>query len=727
VTDRARAAVDAALDVIQDRPEVLALSVGNEIPVDVLRVHGTGRVQRALEAVVSHAHHGKDDLLVTYGNFPTTESLTIENLDLLSYNVFLEDPDALRRYLRHLHTMAGDKPLLISELGLASHIHGNEAQARTLEWQLRTVDAVGCAGATVFSWTDEWAVADSPVTGWGFGITDEQRRHKPALSVVSAWARRSLAGLRETWPTLSVVVCAYNEEATITGCLDSLLVCDYPALDVIVCDDGSTDATAAIAQRYPFRLLRLPHAGLSVARNAGLAAARGDIVAYLDADAACHPEWPYYLALSLEDPEVVATGGPNLPVDGAGLVERAVALSPGAPMEVLTGDDRAEHVPGCNMAFSRAALQQIGGFNPIYTSAGDDVDVCWKLLDRGQKIGFAPAAQVRHHRRSTVAGYLTQQRGYGRAERLLWSRHRHRFNSLGQARWNGTIYGTARVLPRLLRPVVYHGYMGTAPFQPRTRQRDQEAAAWGGAVLPLVALLGLLGLVLALVHPLGVGVAAACVAAIACYAVAVAVALPVDRHEPQPIRLRSLVACLHVAQPLVRSWGRLRAERRPADPVEVPDWYGNREWWLVTLERAARAEGCTVVHAGTTDDHDIELRRGPFLAARLTTAVVWNWEPMHRVAVRLRWRPAAVVAAVAAVTLYVSTTAAAALAGVAVILLVRNAHALRSAVDRAVRLTTARSMADGALPPATAVEGPVGTHVTSGGSSATGIGDREPR
>jgi len=274
---------------------------------------------------------------------------------------------------------------------------------------------------------------------------------------------------------------------------------------------------------------------------------------------------------------------------------------------------------------------------------------------------------------------------------MLWSRHRHRFNRLAQARWNGTIYGTARVLPRLFRPVVYHGHAGPAPFQPRIRRRAHEAAALGTALLPRVAGLGLFAVPVGFLEPLGLAVAAVCLATILGYAVAIATALPLHRHEPEPLKQRLLVGFFHVAQPLVRTWGRFRAERRPVEPAETPDWYGNRESWLIRLERAAVVEGCGTVRASATDDHDIELRRGPFLGARVTTAVVWNWEPMHCTTFRLRPWPVAAAIGVTCMAGLVSRPAAAVAAGAAASVLAVDALTLRSAVVRALRFTTAQS------------------------------------
>src|SRR5262249_57131764 len=112
-------------------------------------------------------------------------------------------------------------------------------------------------------------------------------------------------------------------------------------------------------------------------------------------------------------------GGPNIAVPGDGAIADCVANAPGGPIHVLLSDDMAEHIPGCNMAFRREKLLAIGGFDPRFRVAGDDVDLCWRLQERGWTIGFSPAAVVWHHRRNSVRAYLRQQRDYRRAGALL--------------------------------------------------------------------------------------------------------------------------------------------------------------------------------------------------------------------------------------------------------------------------------------------------------------------
>ncbi|MFM8237737.1 MAG: glycosyltransferase [Actinomycetota bacterium] len=693
VLDAGRRALDELLDRCAGRPEVLAVTVGNEVPADVARVHGIHAVEDVLSALVQHVHAADPALPTTYTSFPSTEYLTVDGIDLHSFNVFLEDPEAFRRYVRHLQIVSSDRPLLITELGLASAVHDPEAQARLLEHQLRIIDEEGCAGAMVFAYTDEWGVNGRPVEGWGFGITTADRAERPAAAAVREWAGRPMKALRDEWPRISVIVCAHNEERTLLECLTALAACDYPDLEVIVCDDGSTDATAEIARAFPAVLLELPHGGLSRARNAGIQRSTGAIVAFCDADAACHPQWPWYLALAFDQPSVHAAGGPNLPFAEAGVTEQAVALSPGSPCEVLHADDRAEHVPGCNMAFRREVLLAVGGFDPVYTSAGDDVDVCWKVLEQGGEIAFAPAAQVCHHRRATVRGYLRQQRGYGRAEAMLARAHPHRFNGLGQARWSGVIYGGVGLLPRLLRPVVYHGSQGLAPYQGITRRRSPEAAAWAGALLPAVPAIAAVLFTLAFASSWFAAAAVGVAALVPAFGIAMAIATP--RTGAHAGRLRATVGWLHVAQPFVRTWGRLRAPRHAAHAVTARPWWGDRAAWLLDLERMLRAEGLGVRIGGPTDEWDLDATAGPALRTRITLAVAWGWVPRAKVRTRPRrrwWALVAAAAAAAALSWWIVTIVALVGAGLGVIHDFLAGHRLvRTAVHRAVEQAAAPS------------------------------------
>lgn len=209
---------------------VLALSVGNEIPPDVVRWFGTAATGRLLSGLAEVVREQDPGALVTYNNFPTTEYLPSDAFDFLTMNVFLERPQSFRRYLTRLHHLAGDRPVVLGELGVhAGHdAEGEQRQAEMLDWQLRLVLERGAAGACVFSWTDEWAVEDTAVEGWQFGLTRADRSPRPALEVASRWNRCTVADVSDDWPSISVVICAYNAEATLDECLRHATAVDYP-------------------------------------------------------------------------------------------------------------------------------------------------------------------------------------------------------------------------------------------------------------------------------------------------------------------------------------------------------------------------------------------------------------------------------------------------------------------------------------------------------------------
>ena len=623
-------------------PALLCYALGNEIPAPIVRYFGRRRVERFLKQTYRVVKDEDPQGLVTYVNYPTTEYLELPFLDLLSFNVYLESPERFSAYLARLQNLAGDRPLLMSELGLDALRNGKEAQAQALDWQISNSFTGGCAGVFVFSWTDEWFRAGGDVDDWEFGLTDVERRPKPALaSVRSAFADVPM-GRDHPSPRISVVVCSYNGGQTIRECCDALAKLEYPSYEVIIVDDGSTDDTADIAGKYDFQVIRTPNRGLSNARNTGLAAASGDIVAYLDDDAYPDTQWLSYLAETFSRTEHVGVGGPNLtPIDD-GPVAWCVASSPGNPTHVLLTDDEAEHLPGCNMAFRKAALEAIGGFDPRFRSAGDDVDVCWRLREAGGTLGFSPAAMVWHHRRGNIAAYLKQQRGYGAAERLLHEKWRSKHGSSGYWEWQGRIYGAGNPLPLLRRPRVYHGVWGNAPFQsiyepaPNTLLSLPQMPEFHLVVAGLLVL-GALGTIwepLSLAEPLLVLAVGVLVGQ--AIASGLRARFPVEpRSLWQRLRGSGLVALLHLIQPAARLWGRMRgsphaAPRRRAKGFALPRRTTRSLWsevwqmpelWIGGLETSLRDSDTPIARGNHFDGWDLEVGSGPFGVVRTCMAV----------------------------------------------------------------------------------------------------------
>ena len=450
---------------VAGHPAILCYALGNEIQPPLARWLGRRTIERYLERLYEAVKDTDPGGLVTYVNYPTTEYLDLPFLDLLAFNVYLEKRDRLEAYLARLHSLAGDRPLLMSEVGLDALRNGEDVQANVLDWQIRQTFASGCAGAFVFSWTDEWFRAGEYVDDWAFGLTRPDREPKPALAAVTSAFEDVPFPAERDWPRVSVVVCTFNGGRTLGATLQGIERLEYPDLEVIVVDDGSTDDTAAVAAEFDVRLIRTPNAGLGAARNVGAAAATGEIVAYLDADAWPDPHWVHYLVDTFDRTGSAAVGGPNIPPPDANAVAESVAHSPGGPIHVLVSDTEAEHIPGCNFSIRKDVLEELGGFDPQFRAAGDDVDLCWRLQEAGHRISFNPAAMVWHHRRNSVRAYWRQQRGYGRAEALLERKWPHRYNAAGHVSWGGDMYGNAFARLGFRRSRIYNGVWGFAPFQ----------------------------------------------------------------------------------------------------------------------------------------------------------------------------------------------------------------------------------------------------------------------
>lgn len=623
-------------------PAILCFSIGNEIPAPIVRWLGAERVEAFLRRLYRAAKAEDPDGLVTYVNYPSTEYLHLPFVDVLSFNVYLESRERLDAYIARLHNLAGDRPLLLAEVGLDSRRNGEDRQAAALAWQVRASFAAGCAGAFVFAWTDEWHRGGHEIVDWDFGLVRRDRTPKPALGAVAAAFADAPCPAASTGPRISVVCCTYNGARTIGDTMEGLRRVEYPDFEVIVVDDGSSQDVRSVVEPYGVRYIRTENRGLSAARNTGLQAATGEIVAYIDDDAWPDPHWLAYLAATFEASVFVGVGGPNVPPPDGGFAADCVARAPGGPIHVLLDDREAEHIPGCNMAFRRRALEDVGGFDPSFRVAGDDVDLCWRLQERGWTIGFSPAAMVWHHRRDSVGAYLRQQRGYGRAEAMLERKWPAKYNAAGHVSWSGRVYAsylTALVVGR--RGRIYHGTWGSALFQSlyqpapsswRVLLMMPEYYLLVGAVATLSAL-GLLWAPLLSFTPF-LGVAAAALVGQAVTSAWAADFPSAPRTAGALLARRLVTAALHLLQPLARLHGRVREGLTPwrglGSDLAVPLPREQRLWserWLAPearlegIEAALRGQRALTRRGGDYDRWDLEVLGGMLGGTRALTTV----------------------------------------------------------------------------------------------------------
>lgn len=222
-------------------------------------------------------------------------------------------------------------------------------------------------------------------------------------------------------PSVSVVIPAYNSEAFLGPCLESVLGSDYPAelLQVICVDNGSRDRTVEIARALApaVELVFESKRGPAAARNAGLRAARQSIVAFTDSDCVVDRAWLRRIVDPIQSKKATAVGGRILARPGAGAVERfgelvhdhAKALEYFQPPYLIT----------MNAAMPREALLAIGGFDERWIRL-EDVELTYRILGAGHALAYQHDAVIHHCNRDTLPrlareGFL---HGYYRGEFL---------------------------------------------------------------------------------------------------------------------------------------------------------------------------------------------------------------------------------------------------------------------------------------------------------------------
>lgn len=243
-----------------------------------------------------------------------------------------------------------------------------------------------------------------------------------------------------TFPSVSVIVPVFNEESCIGACLDALLAQEYPGskFEIIVVDNGSSDLTPAILSGYSNRVkvLNERRRGAGAARNTGIAAASGEIVAFTDADGVAWRDWLVHLVAPLDDPGVGIVGGRILSLPPASAVEQYG--------ELLTDHESSlgGQIPfaaTCNWASRTDEIRAVGGFDPEFLR-GQDSDLSLRMFLAGFGSRYQPAAVVYHRNEATFRGLFRQGFLHGMASVKLARKHASTYREMGIRRIHSDAY-----------------------------------------------------------------------------------------------------------------------------------------------------------------------------------------------------------------------------------------------------------------------------------------------
>jgi mycofactocin system glycosyltransferase len=198
-------------------------------------------------------------------------------------------------------------------------------------------------------------------------------------------------------------------------------------MDVIVVDDASTDETPEVVARFPVKFISLKDRHQApFCRNTGAAAAKGEILAFIDSDCVADPLWLKDLLPAFENPEVGVVGGlVDSATGGNGLdkyeqVKSSLRIA--SWFKRSDGTERFFYVPSCNLLSRRDLFFQLGGFREELL-VGEDVDFCWRAEDRGRLIDYQPLGKVFHRHRNRIKDFCIRRFEYGTSEPLLQQNH----------------------------------------------------------------------------------------------------------------------------------------------------------------------------------------------------------------------------------------------------------------------------------------------------------------
>ncbi|GAB3578092.1 glycosyltransferase family 2 protein [Calidifontibacter terrae] len=240
-----------------------------------------------------------------------------------------------------------------------------------------------------------------------------------------------------TSPDVSVVIAYFKNEATLPAQLDAFVAQESaPAFEVLLADNEGSEALRAVAADFAGRLdIRVVSAtgrrGQAYARNVGIEYARAEIVGLCDGDDVVGPGWVRAAFDTLNDHDALATGplrldrlNPEFTWRTYLGIDSVAVVAPPVVQEPFVFLDYERFAIGCNMAVRRGTLRDVGGFDESLLGGTEDVELSWKLIERGCPLEFAPDMLVDYRLRTTERQVFRQRRGYARSQLRMWSKSR---------------------------------------------------------------------------------------------------------------------------------------------------------------------------------------------------------------------------------------------------------------------------------------------------------------
>lgn len=218
------------------------------------------------------------------------------------------------------------------------------------------------------------------------------------------------------YPFVSIIIPTLNEERNLPRVLESIKKIDYPPekIELLIVDGGSTDKTIEIAKRFGAKIFKNPLKIRGAGCKIGVEKAKGNFIAFTDADCVVPANWLKDLLSPLTDPKVASVGGPNVTPKDDSQFAKAVGevinllTKPGSRYGLFTNKiAETYHNPGCNVLYKKEPILKVGNFNPKLLTCEDE-ELDFRLRQKGYKLLFTPKVVVDHYRRPTYKKIFVQ-------------------------------------------------------------------------------------------------------------------------------------------------------------------------------------------------------------------------------------------------------------------------------------------------------------------------------